>query len=108
MIAALSSDVPKVELATRPVTDPVQHAMERRTWDEFRSTGLLYLTNKVLHAFGWVIVWAKDDETGAVSAFPARTSYRTHSPESEASGQQRLQAWVRDGFDAVVQETKDE
>lgn len=30
--------------------------INKKTWDEFRATGLLWLVNTILHVFGWAIV----------------------------------------------------
>lgn len=47
--------------------------MKRKTWDEFRDTGLFCFVNSFLHMFGWAIVLEKDENN--VEAYPARVDY---------------------------------
>lgn len=58
---------------TTPVYDLVTDDANprRHSWSEFRSCGLLWVVNTVLHIFGWAIVV---DDSGEV--YPARTSWR--------------------------------
>jgi len=35
--------------------------IRKKTWEEFRDTGLFWFINMILHAFGWAIVLVKDD-----------------------------------------------
>ena len=35
--------------------------MERKEWNEFRQTGLLWFINSILHLFGWAIVLSYND-----------------------------------------------
>jgi hypothetical protein len=61
--------------------------MEKKTWNEFLQTELLWWINRSLHLFGWVIVVEKDTETKeVVSVYPAKTSYRGFSREDEEKG----------------------
>ena len=36
-------------------------AVQKKTWEEFRNTGLFHFVNAFLHIFGWVIVLALKD-----------------------------------------------
>lgn len=49
--------------------------IKRKDWSEFRETGLLLFINSFLHIFGWAIVVDYADD-GAVSAYPARVTFR--------------------------------
>lgn len=65
----------------------------RKSWEDFRQTGLLWWINRSLHLFGWVIVIdLKDDNTSEV--YPARCSYRGFPEASEDSGFQRLTKYL--------------
>jgi hypothetical protein len=49
--------------------------IDKKTWDEFRDTGLLLYINQILHAFGYAICCdVKDDIVS--KAYPARVKYR--------------------------------
>jgi hypothetical protein len=49
----------------------------KKTWQDFRDTGLFMFVNTILHAFGWAIVVEVDNDTGAVTVcYPARVKFR--------------------------------
>ncbi len=51
--------------------------VQKRTWEEFRESRLLQLTNTILHIFGWSIVLSIDEESGQVlGSYPARVKFR--------------------------------
>ena len=50
--------------------------IEKKSWDEFRSTGLLLIINQLLHCFGWCIVVEVDKDGKVVNCYPARTKFR--------------------------------
>ena len=47
--------------------------VKKKTWQEFRKTGLLWFINTILHAFGWAIVVEveKGEITGKALLFGA-------------------------------------
>lgn len=45
--------------------------IRKKTWEEFRDTGLFWFINMILHAFGWAIVLVKDDGK-IIDVYPAR------------------------------------
>jgi hypothetical protein len=65
---------------------------------------LLWLTNAVLHAFGWAIVHATDDVTGEVSVYPARTRWRGFPADRDELGRSRVRAWLARAGDALTTE----
>lgn len=49
--------------------------VNKKSWSDFRKTGLLLIINQVLHVFGWAIVLEyKDDKI--VNVYPARVKFR--------------------------------
>ena len=65
--------------------------MEKKTWDEFAKSGLLWWINRTLHIFGWAIVFQSD---GIV--YPARVKYRGFCEVEEENGFQFLTKYLRD------------
>lgn len=78
----------------RPVADPVTENVERRTWEEFRSAGLLWAANTVLHWLGWAIVVVTDDHDKIIDVYPARTRLRGFGAESNERGITALTDWM--------------
>ena len=64
--------------------------IQRKTWEEFRKSGLLWWVNRSLHLVGWAIVVERstEDHSNAptVDVYPARVKYRGFSEDVEAHG----------------------
>ena len=76
----------------------------KKTWDDFRDSGLLWWTNRILHTFGWSIVVDMDD--GKVTgAYPARVKFRGFGAESEEKGFQKVSTHIKDNIDDIVEES---
>lgn len=70
------------------MSDPIREA----SWDEFRASGLLWWVNRSLHLFGWCLVFEGLAGESPQRVYPARTSYRGFSAETEERGFERLTA----------------
>ena len=65
-----------------------------KKWDEFQSTGLLWLVNTTLHVFGWAIVVVTDLDDKVVDCYPARVRFRGFSTEANAEGHTRVAEYL--------------
>jgi hypothetical protein len=71
------------------------NTVERRTWQEFQESGLLWAANTILHWFGWAIVIEVDADTSEVrGAYPVRTKWRGFPAANNERGIQRLTEWM--------------
>lgn len=50
--------------------------VEKKNWEEFQETGLLWWINMILHTFGWAIRIEKNEEKKIIDVYPARVRYR--------------------------------
>jgi hypothetical protein len=64
--------------------------MEKRSWKEFKDSGLLWWINRTLHLFGWVIVIDIRADGSIIDVYPARCLCRGFSEESEENGFKKL------------------
>lgn len=81
----------------------------KKTWDEFRNTGLLWFINSILHLFGWCIVVEVDPETRVVTdSYPARTSFRGFDEKSNSNGYHKVTAYLDENIKEILAETEDE
>lgn len=81
----------------------------KRTWTEFRDSGMLWWCNRILHIFGWAIVFNVDDVTGEIlSVEPNRTVWRGFTPELEANGFERVTAWMASNVEDLQREVSEE
>ena len=70
--------------------------VEKRTWAEFRSTGLLLFVNSFLQIFGWSIAVNIDDDGDIETVYPIRTSFRGFSENNVDEAYQKLADYMVD------------
>jgi len=81
-------------------------AMEKKTWDEFQSAGLLWFVNRILHIFGWAIVINCEDDGTVSECYPARVPYRGFEPATEEENFEKVARFMRDNAKALYEEAK--
>lgn len=82
--------------------------VDKRSWKEFRNSGMLWWTNMILHTFGWAITLELDDDGEVIRAFPARVKYRGFSEKSNTVGYQRVSQYMKDNAEDLVKEANDD
>ena len=81
---------------------------ERKTWEEFKKTGLLWFINMILHAFGWAIFLIRDDNEDIIDAFPATTTFRGFEEESNTRGYRAVTNYLAENVDTLLEDVKEE
>jgi len=76
----------------------------KKSWFEFRNTGLLLIINQILHIFGWAIVIDTDDEGNLIDCYPARVKFRGFSEDSVSAAYIKLSKFMKDNVDSLVDE----
>lgn len=66
----------------------------RKTWKEFYDTGLLWWVNRILHTFGWAIVFDINDAGVVIDVFPVRCTYRGFGVDSEEEGFKKVTKYL--------------
>ncbi|HEY4288269.1 MAG TPA: hypothetical protein VGN00_14290 [Puia sp.] len=80
--------------------------VEKKSWDEFRKAGLLWLINSTLHLFGWAIV--VETEEGVVkNCYPARVKFRGFDGQSNDEGYKSVTDYLAENIDELKKETED-
>lgn len=80
--------------------------IEKKTWKEFKDTGLLWLVNSLLHLFGWAIC-LEVNEGVVTDVFPARVKFRGFSESNNTEGYKKISQYMRDNAEALLQEAKE-
>jgi hypothetical protein len=79
----------------------------RKTWKEFRESGLLWWINMILHTLGWAIVVEVEDETGEIkTAYPARVKFRGFDEKSNTDGYIKVSEYIKSNADELDEEAK--
>ena len=81
--------------------------VNKKTWKEFRDTGLLWFINTILHAFGWSIVI--EYENGEITdCYPARVKFRGFSEDRNTEGYKQLSDYMYQNSGELISEAYDD
>jgi len=72
--------------------------IQKKDWDEFKYMGLLWFVNRMLHIFGWVIVFEIDKDNSISAVYPARTIYRGFNKDIEKEGFNKITKYLEDNY----------
>lgn len=78
--------------------------IERKEWEEFRDSKLLWFINTILHTFGWAIVIDVDNDK-IVDVYPARVKFRGFSEEINTDGYIGLSKYMKDNCEELLKES---
>jgi hypothetical protein len=79
----------------------------KKSWEEFRSIGLLWWINTILHMFGWAICFDYDDNKNLIEVYPARVKFRGFGNKQITEGYQKVSQYLKDNIDELLQESKE-
>jgi hypothetical protein len=79
--------------------------VDKRTWKEFRDSGLLWWINMILHTFGWAIVIVLEDDGAISNVYPARVKFRGFSETSNTEGYQKISQYLEENIDIIKKES---
>lgn len=80
----------------------------KKTWEDFRDTGLLWWINQLLHTFGWSIVIEMDDNKEIIDVYPARVTFRGFPEQSNTTGYLKLSKYMKDNAEVLYRETMED
>ena len=78
--------------------------VDKRTWDEFRETGLLWFINTILHVFGWAICVEIGEDGLISSAYPARVKFRGFKGEINDQGQKKVARYLQQNAENIYED----
>lgn len=81
--------------------------LNKKSWEEFQKSGLLFFVNQILHFFGWCIVFSFD-ENQLIEVYPARTRFRGFCKETMDKGYFNVTKYLKDNVDELWAEVQDE
>lgn len=79
--------------------------VERKSWEEFKSSGFLWWINRILHTFGWAIVYAVEEDGTIKGVYPARVKFRGFYEEDEAEGFKKVSDYMVENANEIREET---
>ena len=81
--------------------------VNKKTWQEFRDTGLLLLVNQFLHIFGWAIVVEVDDDR-IIASYPARVRFRGFDNQSCSNAYKKVSKYMSENAAELEAEANEE
>ena len=79
-----------------------------KSWDEFRETGLVVFINKILHVFGWALIFELDKESDKTfRAYPCRTKFRGFDKETDNKSYVRISKYMNDNSEQLLKECEE-
>lgn len=78
--------------------------MQKKTWKEFRDSGLLWFVNGILHVFGYSIVLEVDKDGEITSVYPARVTHRGFSEQSTDEGYIKITEYLNENISQLKKE----
>ena len=75
----------------------------KKSWKEFRDSGLSWWINMVLHTFGWAIVYEFDEDV-ITQVYPARVTFRGFDPELNDLGYSRVTQYLNENCSELIKE----
>ena len=71
-----------------------------QTWEAFRASGLGWFINRMLHIFGWVIVFELEPHSKKIiNVLPARTTLLGFTEEDDETGHNQLKEYLKGYLD---------
>lgn len=80
--------------------------INRKTWEEFRNSGLLWWINQQLHIFGWSIIVVMEDDK-ILEAYPARVKFRGFDDNNNTQGYIKVSKYMKENAEELLDEAKE-
>ncbi|WP_078125670.1 hypothetical protein [Leptospira alexanderi] len=78
----------------------------KKSWEEFRSTGLLLFVNHFLHIFGWALVF-EFSENKVITVYPARVKFRGFSEKGTSKAFKKVTTYLQDSIEELKKEVEE-
>lgn len=80
--------------------------INKKSWKEFRESGLLWFTNMILHTFGWAIILEITDGK-LMDVYPARVKYRGFSEQINTDGYKNVEKYLVENGKEILKESEE-
>lgn len=87
-------------------TPPKKEMINKKTWEDFKGTGLLLFINQILHAFGWAICFEYEEDGETLKlVYPARVRFRGFDNKNISNSYQKLSKYMLDNAEELYEES---
>lgn len=81
--------------------------VDRREWEEFRNTGMLWWINMILHTFGWALVYELS-EGEITCVYPARVKFRGFTEHLNSLGYKKVSEYLKENSEILCKEAQED
>ena len=81
--------------------------IKKKSWQEFRESGLLFTTNQFLHIFGYALVYSFDDNGEIEEVYPSRVKFRGFGDKQIEEGYQKISKYMVDNAIELEKESRE-
>lgn len=78
--------------------------INKKTWKEFKESGLLWFINTILHTFGWAIVFEMENDE-VTNVYPARIKFRGFDENTIEKGYQNISKYMKENAENLYKES---
>lgn len=78
----------------------------KKSWKEFKETGLLLYINQVLHVFGWAIVFEQDEDSNVIKCYPARVKFRGFDNSKVRESYTKISKFMNKNSEELLEESE--
>lgn len=75
--------------------------VQKITWDEFSTSGLLPFVNTFLHIFGIALILEQDHVGNVFNCYPAKVNWRGFNEEIMSEAYKKLSNYMLDNCDSI-------
>lgn len=80
--------------------------INKKTWEEFMDSKLLWFINTILHAFGWAIV-VEMNKNVVTDVYPARVKFRGFPEAINMEGYIGLSEYMKENCEELLKEARE-
>ena len=80
--------------------------VNKKTWKEFRDSGMLWWINMILHTFGWAIVMDIEEDGSITDCYPARVKFRGFGEKNNSDGYIKVSKYLADNAEILKEESE--
>lgn len=78
--------------------------VNKKTWEEFRKSGMLWWINMILHTFGWAIVIQLAESGEIEEVYPARVKFRGFESSINDNGYISVTKFLKENIEDLEKE----
>lgn len=79
--------------------------INKKSWEEFKYSGLLWFINTALHMFGWALIYEENEDGSLKECYPARVKFRGFDVENTVEGYKNVSKYMKDNSVTLYEES---